>query len=152
MSADTIRGSAISDFRYRMPEMPRCYSGETDVLQRLFAVAYLQTQKASEETEEERQKEADCLSAINATQQRTLEANLSFEQYLGFIVDQARCITGANGAAIALRDGADFICRGRSGVLVPDLGTKVDPHSGISGACLRTGEIQQCDETESDSR
>jgi len=152
MRHGSSRGSGVPNNRYRMPELPRRYSGETDPLQRLFALAYLQAKRARQEAEEERQKDADCQSAVIATQQHTAEAHLSLEQGLEFIVDQARRITGADGAAIALRDGGEFICRGRSGVLAPDLGARVDPQSGISGACLREGEVQQCDDTETDSR
>lgn len=112
----------------------------------------MQVQKARREEEEERQKDAACLSAVIAAQQRIAAAHLNLEQCLEFIVEQARRITGADGAAIALRDGGDFICRGRSGVIAPDVGARVNPRSGISGECLRTGEIRQCDNTETDSR
>ena len=152
MRPGTIRAFAASDFRYRVPELPRCYSGETDPMQRLFARAYLQAQKARQRTEEEQQKDEDCLSAVIATEQDTAETHLSLDQCLELIADRTRRITGADGVAIALRDGAAFICRGRAGALAPDLGARVDPQSGISGACLRTGEVQQCDDTETDSR
>ncbi len=152
MRHGTSRGSGVPDNGCRMPELPRCYAGEADPMQRLVAFSYLQAQDARQETEGERQKDADCQSRVVAPRQHTAEARLSPEQSLEFIVDQARHITGADGAAIALRDSGDFICRGRSGVLTPDLGARVDPHSGISGACLREGEVQQCDDTETDSR
>jgi len=152
MRQGTIHSSAAPDRPSRMPELPRCYSGETVPIQRLFALAYLRVQQARQEAEDERQKDADCQSAVIVTQQHTAEAHLSLEQCLELIVDQARRITAVDGAAIALRDGKDFICRGRSGPLAPDLGARVDLQSGISGACLREGEVQQCDDTETDSR
>ncbi len=152
MRHGTTRDSGAPDHRYRVPELPKCYAGETDPMQRLFAFAYVQAQKARGEAEEERQRDAECLSAVITAQQRIAGGHLNLEQCLEFIVEQARCITGADGAAVALPDGGDFICRGRCGAIGPDLGARVDPQSGISGECLRTGETQQCDNTETDSR
>jgi len=152
MRHETIQGSGALDRWYRMPALPMGYSGETDPIQRLFAHAYLQVQRARQQTEAERQTDADCQAAVIATQRHIAEAHLSPEQCLEFIVYQARLLTRADGAAIALSDGSDFICRGRSGELAPDPGARVDRQSGISGACLRTGEAQQCDDTETDPR
>lgn len=150
MSDGTSRNSGAPDRRYWVPEVPKCYSGETDPIQRLFAFAYVQAQSARREAEV--RKDADCLSAVIAAQQHIAADHLDRKQCLEFIVEQARRIIGADGAAIALRDGEDFICCGSSGVIAPELGARVDPQSGISGECLRTGEIQQCDNAETDSR
>ena len=36
--------------------------------------------------------------------------------------------------------------------VAPDLGVRLETASSLSGACLRTGEIQHCEDTETDGR
>jgi protein TonB len=44
------------------------------------------------------------------------------------------------------------VCRARSGETAPPLGASLSADSGISGECLRTGEILHCGDTQSDVR
>ncbi len=138
--------------RCRSPEPTQPASSEQDPIQRLFAIAYMQAQKGRREAEGDLRKDSECVSAVIATQQQVSSANLGLDQSLELIAEQARRITGAGGAAIALRDQQQVVCRGRAGLLAPELGARLDPQAGISGTCLRTGEIQQCDDSESDPR
>ena len=70
---------------------------------------------------------------------------------LATIADAARQLTGASGAALAMwKDGA-MVCRARSGDAAPALGAQLSAETGISGECLRTGEIQHCPDTENDT-
>jgi len=138
--------------RCRLPELSRPYSTESDPIQRLLAFAYVQAQKTHQEAEEELRKDAGTLSAVLAAQSQLAAAHLDLEQSLEFIADGARRLTGAGGAAIALREGRKAVCRGRSGLTAPDLGACLNPDSGISGECLSSGEIQLCDDTERDRR
>ncbi len=46
----------------------------------------------------------------------------------------------------------NVVCRGRSGLIAPDLGAYVNPQSGVCGECLSSGEVQLCDDTEHDRR
>ncbi|HXP46098.1 MAG TPA: N-acetylmuramoyl-L-alanine amidase [Terriglobales bacterium] len=135
-----------------MPELSRPYSTESDPIQRLLAFAYVQAQKTHQEAEEELRKDAGTLSAVLAAQSQLAAAHLDLEQSLEFIADGARRLTGAGGAAIALREGRKVVCRGRSGLIAPDLGACLNPDSGISGECLSSGEVQLCDDTERDRR
>lgn len=59
---------------------------------------------------------------------------------------QALACTAADGAAIALAEGAAIVCRATAGEIAPPLGTKLDEASGISGACLRSGRWLRCDD------
>jgi len=118
----------------------------------LLAFAYVQAQKTHQEAEEELRKDAGTLSAVLAAQSQLAAAHLDLEQSLEFIADGARRLTGAGGAAIALREGRKVVCRGRSGLTAPDLGACLNPDSGISGECLSSGEVQLCDDTERDRR
>jgi TonB family protein len=71
---------------------------------------------------------------------------------LGAIAEAAQALTEATAAAVALsRDGA-VICRGRSGQIAPELGSRLSVDSGVSGECLRTGKILRCDDTQRDYR
>jgi periplasmic protein TonB len=66
--------------------------------------------------------------------------------------EATRILTGADGAALALRTRGVIVCRACSGDPTPDLGTPLNLDSGISGECLRAASILVCDDTESDTR
>jgi TonB family protein len=69
---------------------------------------------------------------------------------LNEIVEQACLATGASGAAIALVRGDEMVCRASSGGTAPELGTRLDMSSGMSGACMTTRRIQCCDDALTD--
>jgi len=81
-----------------------------------------------------------------------LSAGLALDLVLNDVVGQARNATGATGAAIALFREGELTCRATSGENAPDLGVRVDAKSGLAGACVTTGEIQMCRDTEIDTR
>ena len=62
---------------------------------------------------------------------------------LNQILEEACLATGATGAAIALLRGADMICCATTGSNAPDLGTRLDPRVGLTGAVtnLRTSAL-----------
>lgn len=70
---------------------------------------------------------------------------------LALVVERVRNVTRATGAAIALEDGGDIVCRASSGN-APGIGARLDPNSGLSGECIRSGEIVRCEDTETDPR
>jgi TonB family protein len=78
--------------------------------------------------------------------------DLALDLVLHQVVEEARYATGATGAAIALARAGEMVCRASSGPDAPDLGVRVETTSGLSGACLQTGTIQQCGDTETDPR
>jgi TonB family protein len=77
---------------------------------------------------------------------------LALDLVLHDVVEQARLATGATGAAIALARAGEMVCRATSGPDAPDLGVRLETTSGLSGACLQTGTIQLCGDTETDPR
>jgi TonB family protein len=81
-----------------------------------------------------------------------LSVDLALDLVLNDLVEQARNVTGATGAAIAMFRDGKLTCRASSGENAPDLGVPVDASSGLAGACVGTGEIQQCQDTEADGR
>jgi len=80
--------------------------------------------------------------------QRDLDAALQL------LADRAQYITGASGAAIALRrDGRnDMLCRASTGSNAPELGALLSTEFGLSGASVRTRQALRCDDAERDAR
>ncbi len=79
-------------------------------------------------------------------------ADLALDLVLNEIVQQARLATTATGAAVALLRDGEMVCRASSGTGAPDLGTRLNTQFGLSGACLRTRQVERCDNTETDPR
>jgi putative methionine-R-sulfoxide reductase with GAF domain len=77
---------------------------------------------------------------------------LDLEPAISAIAERAQVLTGATGAAIALRHGDEIICRARTGRTAPDLGVRLQTDSGISADCVRTGEVVLCHDAESNPR
>jgi TonB family protein len=80
------------------------------------------------------------------------DSNLSLEVLLDYIVHAAQLVADADGAAIAIRRDNLVVCQARSGGMAPELDTKLDADSGISGQCLRTGGTLLCHDTNNDPR
>jgi TonB family protein len=78
--------------------------------------------------------------------------DLALDLVLNEVVEEARLATRASGAAIALARDGEMVCRATTGGNAPDLGVRLETTSGLSGACLQTGTIQQCGDTETDLR
>ncbi len=78
--------------------------------------------------------------------------DLAFDLVLHEVVAHARDATRATGAAIALIRDGEMVCRATTGQSAPDLGVRVDTGSGLAGASVSTGKIQNCQDTETDSR
>jgi TonB family protein len=81
-----------------------------------------------------------------------LSGQLALDLVLNEIVEQACLATGASGAAIALRRGDEIVCRATCGTSAPELGIRLQKGSGLSGACVRTGKIQSCEDAWNDDR
>jgi TonB family protein len=75
-----------------------------------------------------------------------------FDALLTEIAQQALLTTRATGAAIALSQGSEIVCRATTGGHAPDLGAQLDTKSGLSGACVQSRRVQICTDTELDPR
>jgi GAF domain-containing protein len=80
--------------------------------------------------------------------QRDLDAALQL------LADRAQFITGATGAAIALRRSGlnDMLCRASTGANAPELGALLSTEFGLSGESVRTKQLLRCDDAERDER
>jgi hypothetical protein len=81
-------------------------------------------------------------------------AERDLDAALQLLADRAQYITGASGAAIALRRGEhhDMLCRASSGSNAPELGALLSMDYGLSGECVRTRQLLRCDDAEHDPR
>ena len=77
---------------------------------------------------------------------------IDLEPGISIIAEKAQVLTGATGAAIALRRGNEIVCRARTGRTAPDIGVRLQTDSGLSAECVRTGEVLVCDDAESNPR
>jgi hypothetical protein len=73
---------------------------------------------------------------------------------LQLLADRAQYITGASGAAIALRRSGkkDMLCRASVGTNAPELGALLSTEFGLSGESVRTRQALRCDDAERDAR
>jgi len=74
------------------------------------------------------------------------------DEVLHLVAERAVAITGADGVAIALADGDAIVCRAVVGSIAPDPGMRLDSNAGFSGACLVSGEVVRCDDSDIDTR
>ena len=79
-------------------------------------------------------------------------AEIDLEPGISIIAEKAQALTGATGAAIALRRGSEIVCRARTGRTAPDIGCRLQTDSGLSAECVRTGEVLLCPDTEFNPR
>ncbi len=95
------------------------------------------------------------VSAPYAPGHTTNEINageIDLEPGISIIAEKAQALTGATGAAIALRRGNEIVCRARTGRTAPDIGVRLQTDSGLSAECVRTGEVLLCNDAESNPR
>jgi putative methionine-R-sulfoxide reductase with GAF domain len=78
--------------------------------------------------------------------QRDLTATLQL------LAERAQYITGATGAAIALRDRQEMVCRASAGGSAPEVGAQLQVNSGLSGESVRTRQTLRCDDALTDER
>ncbi len=122
-------------------------------LQNLLALAYVIERERRRSAEEQLSRTAQDFSAVLKVLRRIVERSIPLDDVLPFVAERLLEITGAEGAAIALRkESADIICVARAGRMAPALGTRVDPARGISGECVRLGRPVACADTATDAR
>jgi putative methionine-R-sulfoxide reductase with GAF domain len=91
--------------------------------------------------------------AVHAGEDVDIHASeLNLEPAISAITERAQHLTGATGAAIALRAGDEIVCRARAGRTAPDLGVRLQTDAGISAEAVRTGEVMLCHDAERNPR
>jgi putative methionine-R-sulfoxide reductase with GAF domain len=79
-------------------------------------------------------------------------AESDLDAILQLLAERAEYITRATGAAIALREGEEMVCRASAGSSAPALGAHLQVDSGLTGESVRTRQILRCDDAETDPR
>lgn len=92
---------------------------------------------------------ADDIGELNYLREEI--AGLEVSSALAVIAERTRVMTRASGLAIALSDGTSYVCRAATGT-APAVGVRLHLSAGLSGECIRTGQIVRCEDTETDPR
>jgi len=98
---------------------------------------------------------ASGIHAVAMTEENEIHlhpAELDLEPAISAITERALHLTGATGAAIALRAGDEIVCRARTGRTSPDIGVRLQTDAGISAEAVRSGEIMLCHDAERNPR
>ncbi len=74
------------------------------------------------------------------------------DERLAAIAEQIWLSTRADGAAIAVEENGEVVCRASAGNCAPSVGAVLRRSSGISGYCLRSGQVVLCGDTDTDER
>jgi N-acetylmuramoyl-L-alanine amidase len=123
----------------------RSHATGRDALQALLAFSALH-QQVRQRRMYERQR------GIEQAEDVWMLEQFALDEVLQLVAERALGMTGAEGIAIALAEDQSIVCRGSAGEIAPDAGARIDPDSGFSGACLASGEVVRCDDSETDLR
>jgi putative methionine-R-sulfoxide reductase with GAF domain len=90
------------------------------------------------------------LTALAAVKREVESLGSDLDRALELLAQRAQTFTRATGAAIALTEGAEMICRASAGQDAPGMGARFSIGSGFSGECVRTGRLLSCEDSETD--
>jgi len=81
-----------------------------------------------------------------------ISTELALQVVLNEIVEQACLATGATGSAVLFERDGEMECRATFGTNAPELGARLDSESGLTVECIRTHQVQRCDDAQADPR
>ena len=84
---------------------------------------------------------------LNVIREQVEALGSDVDAALRLLVQHSQALTRASGAAIALAQGVEMVCRASAGD-APPLGTRLHIGSGFSGTCVRTARLQRCDDSD----
>jgi putative methionine-R-sulfoxide reductase with GAF domain len=79
-------------------------------------------------------------------------AERDLEAALQLLAERAQYVTGASGAAIALLDAQEMVCRASAGPSAPEVGSQLQMQAGLTAESVRLKKVLQCDDAERDLR
>ncbi len=82
---------------------------------------------------------------------RTL-AETELDSALQLLMERTQYITGATGAALALPQGEEMVCRASAGASAPAVGARLQVRSGLTGESVSRRQLLRCDNAETDPR
>jgi PAS domain S-box-containing protein len=98
--------------------------------------------------EEAMRLDTELFQAVIEVEQAVSSAGLDSDTVMRVIAERSKGLTGASGAVIEAIEGEDIVPRVQVGTEAP--GLKLN--ASLSGVCVRTGELQRCDDTRVDPR
>jgi hypothetical protein len=143
---------AASNHAARTEQLARHQEQETSSTEFATAAESLATATA--------QQRSSALASLDEVRVQVRELGDNSEAIFQFITEAAWELTGASGAALGLRgqgqrqglEEDQMIWRAATGAPVPPLGAEVDTEHGLSGECVRGGQLVSCDDMENDPR
>jgi putative methionine-R-sulfoxide reductase with GAF domain len=90
-------------------------------------------------------------AVAKAKEKRALE-EAELDSALQLLVERAQYITGATGAALALPQGEEMVCRASAGSSAPAIGARLQVLSGLTGESISRRQLLRCDNAETDPR
>src|ERR1051326_7483148 len=175
MGVQSVEGPGAgltSTFRFQLPDTNTIISGEAEIAwadragrmgmrfsnispEMKAAIAKWVSSEANplfaDQPTTEDQADLDARDRVAQLEARIIVSGWAQLQALNFLVDQIAAMTQASGVAIAVEDGSGIVCKASSGI-APQAGVRVEPRSGLSWECVRTREVVQCVDTETDPR
>src|ERR1700681_2268231 len=127
---------------------------QRDALQALLAFSALHDQVRRRRALAARSNSFDAGAPVAKFEPPEFEPDEQFvlDEVLQLVAERAVAITGADGLAIALAENSEIVLRAAAGAVRPDVGARIDRDSAFSGACFRTAQVVNCDDTETDPR
>ncbi|MFS8119445.1 MAG: PAS domain S-box protein, partial [Microcoleus sp.] len=95
-------------------------------------------------------KEFERLATVIATQQEIALRNPNLEAVMAVITDRTQKLIGADGAVIEMLEGDELVYRAAGGMAAASVGLRIKVATSLSGQCITSGEIFQCNDTETD--
>lgn len=141
--------SAASSIPDRIGDEPSCAPSPQDALQALLAFSSLHEQVRRRKALSARHNGFDSKTPVAEFEPSEL---FVLDDVLQLVAERAVSITGADGLAIALAENNEIVLRAAAGMVRPDVGARIDRDSAFSGACFRTAQVINCDDTETDPR
>lgn len=92
------------------------------------------------------------LAALSAVKREVEAQGSNLNAALQLIAERSLSFTRGSGAAIALSNGMEIVCRASAGVDAPPVGARVSTEYGLSAQCIRSGEPLYCEDSEADVR
>jgi len=141
---------AKPDLAKQAPAKP----SQRDALQALLAFSALHDQVRRRKALAGRKNSFDADTQVAELTPPEFEQDEQFvlDEVLQLVAERAVAITGADGLAIALAENNEIVLRASAGTVRPDVGARIDRDSAFSGACFKTAQVVNCDDTETDPR
>jgi N-acetylmuramoyl-L-alanine amidase len=152
--------SAVSEYKAHSPETSPAHNSapdskqpsQRDALQALLAFSALHDQVRRRKALAAQRHGFDAGAPSAPAAEFDPAEQFVLDEVLQLVAERAVAITGADGLAIALAENNEIVLRAAAGAVRPDVGARIDRDSAFSGACFRTAQIINCDDTETDPR